>query len=122
MASTCDDLVGVPFQVGGRSRDGGFDCWGLAREVFSRYGIALPEWVADAVTERRSGRWQEVDLSATPPLAVLMSMRPPWVDHVAVYIGDGQIVHALKGVGVCIEPLARWSHRLTGVFRYVDAG
>ena len=29
-----DDLIGAPFIDGGRDKETGLDCWGLAREMF----------------------------------------------------------------------------------------
>ena len=37
------DLVGVPFKVHGRSKEEGFDCYGLAMGVERRAGKNLPD-------------------------------------------------------------------------------
>lgn len=36
-----DDLIGAPWELGGRGP--GYDCWGVAREVLIRMGITPPE-------------------------------------------------------------------------------
>ena len=41
------DLIGVPFVGNGRSKETGFDCYGLVQEMFRRAGRTLPDYTAD---------------------------------------------------------------------------
>ena len=38
------DLIGVPFVNRGRDKNTGFDCYGLVKEVYRRYGYEIPEY------------------------------------------------------------------------------
>ena len=39
------DLIGVPFVNRGRDKNTGFDCYGLVKEVFRRYGYTIPNMI-----------------------------------------------------------------------------
>ena len=39
-----NDLIGVPFKNRGRDIQDGFDCYGLVKEVYRRYGHEIPEY------------------------------------------------------------------------------
>jgi hypothetical protein len=37
--------------------------------------------------------------------------------HAGVCLGDGTFIHALKKIGVVIEPLYRYRHKIKGFYR-----
>ena len=41
------DLIGVEFRNHGRDVLTGLDCYGLVKEIYKRFGVALPEFDAD---------------------------------------------------------------------------
>ena len=81
--------VGRPYRYGGTTPEG-FDCSGLVQYVYREAGVSLPR---TTVEQLENGR--RVKLSELEPGDLLFyrfSRRP--VDHVAIYLGDGQAVHA----------------------------
>lgn len=82
------EYLGVPYVWGGTDPKKGLDCSGLTQLVFDRLGIDLPRVSRDQakVGERVSS------LSQAKPGDLLFFNDP--VDHVAVYAGGGQMVHA----------------------------
>jgi cell wall-associated NlpC family hydrolase len=121
-----DDLVGKPFKPGACGPDK-FDCWGLAREVWSHYGEELPDYrVAHAAMP---GRIEEVKPlwiryeNGEIPVPSLVAIRNDdsghgFLNHVGVYIGNGQFIHAVESGGVQITRINHpwWRGRIEGFY------
>ena len=95
--STADELVGTRYRYGGSTPEGGFDCSGFVRWVFSRHGIDLPRTARamGAAGHRIPARRTEL----SPGDLLLFAERGANVSHVAIYLGGGRIVHASSGQG-----------------------
>ncbi len=79
---------GNPYVYGGTSLTNGADCSGFVMSVFANFGYSLPRVAAaqcDASTKK--------DISQLEP-GDLVFYGNGYVDHVALYIGDGKIIHA----------------------------
>jgi cell wall-associated NlpC family hydrolase len=79
---------GNPYVYGGTSLTNGADCSGFVMSVFANFGYSLPRVAAaqcDASTKK--------DISQLEP-GDLVFYGSGYVDHVALYIGDGKIIHA----------------------------
>lgn len=88
--------LGVPYVWGGTS-PAGFDCSGFVQYVFREYGINLPRTVA---AQAASGVPVSASEARPGDLVVWGSQ------HVAIYVGNGQIIHApLPGQSVSFSPL-----------------
>ena len=128
------DLIGVPFKNKGRSKEEGFDCYGLVKEVYHRYGIDIPEYdveynfddmcrVNELITENaKSKLWRQIPAPKVP-CAIAMRFGSPdgVVNHTAVYIGNGMFIHCRERVGVCIDRLTSpaWRRCVVGFYEYV---
>ena len=79
---------GNPYVYGGTSLTNGADCSGFVMSVFANFGYSLPRVAAaqcDASTKK--------DISQLEP-GDLVFYGSGYIDHVALYIGDGKIIHA----------------------------
>jgi Cell wall-associated hydrolases (invasion-associated proteins) len=121
------NLIGIPFADGGRDIRTGFDCYGLAIEVYRRMGIELPEYYSPAFdSERISGTideaksmptWELIDKGElTAPALVIIKLNSPLCNHVGVYIGNGLFIHCRNPIGVNIDRInsPAWRHRIDG--------
>ena len=79
---------GNPYVYGGTSLTNGADCSGFVMSVFANFGYSLPR-VAAAQCEASTKK----DISQLEP-GDLVFYGSGYIDHVALYIGDGKIIHA----------------------------
>ena len=77
-------FVGNPYVAGGTSLTNGADCSGFTQSVFKAYGYSLPR---NSTSQRSAGR--EVSYADAEPGDIIC-----YPGHVAIYIGNGKIVHA----------------------------
>ena len=84
IASYACQFVGNPYVPGGTSLTEGCDCSGFTSSVFAHFGISLPR---NSYSQSLAGR--AVDVSSMQPGDVVY-----YGGHVAIYIGNGSIVHA----------------------------
>lgn len=83
-------FVGNPYVYGGSSLTEGTDCSGFTMSVYANFGYSLPHSSALQAT-----RGAEVDLAAVSPGdLVFYKNGGTTIGHVALYIGNGQVVHA----------------------------
>lgn len=83
-------FVGNPYVWGGTSLTKGADCSGFVLSVFKNYGITLPHY-----SKSQSDYGTEISYKDAQPGDLLFyGSSASSISHVAIYIGDGQIVHA----------------------------
>lgn len=81
-------FVGNAYKWGGTSLTKGADCSGFTMSVFANYGVSLPH-----SSKAQANCGTKVDLSEVQP-GDLIFYGGSNIHHVALYIGNGQIVHA----------------------------
>ncbi|MCR4565898.1 MAG: C40 family peptidase [Bacteroidales bacterium] len=88
LASYAKGFLGTPYLWGGMTPKG-FDCSGLVRMVYLRYGIFLPR---NASQMARLGR--EIPLAEARPGDLLFFGLNGRVTHIGMYIGDNHFIHS----------------------------
>ena len=78
-------FVGNPYVWGGSSLTNGTDCSGFVMSVYANFGVSLPH---SSTADRTQGYAVDGLANAQPGDLICYS------GHVALYIGNGQIVHA----------------------------
>ena len=85
VASYACQFVGNPYVYGGTSLTNGADCSGFVMSVYANFGVRLPH---SSSGDRSVGTAVDGLANAQPGDIICYS------GHVAIYIGNGQIVHA----------------------------
>ncbi len=79
-------FVGNPYVYGGTSLTNGADCSGFVMSVYANFGVSLPH---SSASDRSQGYAVDGGLTNAQPGDLVC-----YSGHVALYIGNGQIVHA----------------------------
>lgn len=90
---------GIPYVWGGNGVEGGFDCSGLVVWLYRHLGISLPRTSHE--------QWRSLPAPGGPlrPGDLLFFAQSGRVDHVAIYLGKGYMLHASGRRGkVVVEP------------------
>lgn len=98
-------FLGNPYVWGGTSLTNGADCSGFTLSVYKKFGITLPHYSgsqAQMGTAVKSSNMRPGDL-------IFYGNSSGTINHVAMYIGNGQVVHAAsKRSGIKISS---WNYR-----------
>ena len=92
--STAKRYLGTRYVFGG-TRPGAFDCSGFVRYVFARHGVPLPRTAREQASVGRTVIGGLDSLRAGDLL--FFRTRRGRAAHVAIYAGDGRIIHASAG-------------------------
>ena len=89
IASYALQFVGNPYVYGGTSLTNGTDCSGFTMSVFRKFGISLPR-----TSGSQSGVGRKISVSEARAGDLIFYARNGHVNHVALCIGGGRVVHA----------------------------
>lgn len=82
-------FLGNPYVYGGTSLTNGADCSGFTQSVFAHFGITTGRSSRD-----QAANGKQISLSAIQPGDLLFYASGSYINHVAIYIGDGKIIHS----------------------------
>lgn len=112
--ATSKTYIGVQYVFGGTTPSG-FDCSGFVQYVFAKNGITLPRVSRDQFKVGTS-----VSFSNLQPgnLVFFSFAKNGVVDHVGIYVGNGQFINASSSKGVTIYTLGPyWKSVFVGAKR-----
>jgi hypothetical protein len=117
------EYLGTPYRKGGTSTKG-FDCSGFARTVYDRIlGIDLPHNSGDQFNDSALQKinTQELQTGDLVFFAGSGKKKKKRINHVGVYLSDGEFIHASSTEGVMVSSLddKYWKKRFAGSKRYV---
>ena len=105
--------VGNPYVWGGTSLTRGADCSGFVQSVMRNFGINLPRTSREQAKVGRAINSSEM----RPGDLIFYANSSGTINHVAMYIGNGQIVHAAsRRSGIRIST---WNYRSPARIRNV---
>ena len=83
-------FLGNPYVWGGTSLTKGADCSGFTLSIFKKYGVKLSHHAATQANEGTKISYSDIQ----PGDLVFYAESSGRIDHVAIYIGNGQVIHA----------------------------
>ncbi len=118
IVAAAKDALGVKYVYGGNSLTSGVDCSGFVHQVFKKVGADviynLPR-TSNGMSKSTWGKKITYEEARPGDLMFYGSGGKKTVDHVAIYIGDGKIIHASSvDKKVVIED---WDYRIPLVIR-----
>ena len=106
-------FIGNPYVWGGTSLTNGADCSGFTQSVLRNFGISVPR-----VSREQANTGKGIKSSdMRPGDLIFYTNSKGTINHVAMYIGNGQIVHAAsRRSGIKIST---WNYRTPAKIRNV---
>ncbi len=83
------EFLGNPYVWGGTSLTKGADCSGFVLSVFKKYGVSLPH-----SSRAQANCGTTIKVSEAKPGDLIFYGKGKTINHVAIYIGSGQVIHA----------------------------
>ncbi|BBF44375.1 NLP/P60 family protein [Lachnospiraceae bacterium KM106-2] len=90
VASFALNYVGNPYVYGHTSLTNGTDCSGFTQSVYRHFGYSIPR----TASAQAAGAGRKVSLSALQAGDLIFYSKGGSINHVAIYIGGGKVVHA----------------------------
>lgn len=93
-------FLGNPYVYGGTSLTDGADCSGFTQQVFAHFGITTGRSSRDQAVKGK-----EIAVASAQPGDLLFYASGDTINHVAIYIGNGQVIHSSNPTtGIIISP------------------
>ena len=110
--------IGRPYRYGGTTPDG-FDCSGLTQYVYAQAGVRLPRTTSE---QYQAGKHVGINKAQPGDLLFYRFGGSGGVNHVAVYLGNGEALHApANGRKVIVAGVddPSWTKRFVTVVRVI---
>jgi hypothetical protein len=111
--------VGGKYVSGGKNLSTGVDCSGFVYAIMQIFGIDMP---GSCQTQVNYGKTIPLNLDLMQPGDLVFYSTGSRYYHVAIYIGDGNVVHALNSKSGIVITTYNWVTGPTMVKRIVEAG
>lgn len=93
-------FLGNPYVYGGTSLTNGADCSGFVQSIFAHFGITTGRSSRD-----QAAKGTTIAVSDVQPGDLLFYASGDYINHVAIYIGGNQVIHASNSrTGIIISP------------------
>ena len=105
MVELAYSLIGSPYMAGGNT-PAGFDCSGFVQYLYSRIGISISRSTSTQLYDGVAVSYE----NAQPGDILLWGYANGTITHSAIYVGNGQMIHATNPrQGVIASDVAAWT-------------
>lgn len=105
MVELAYSLIGSPYMAGGNT-PAGFDCSGFVQYLYSRIGISISRSTSTQLYDGVAVSYE----NAQPGDILLWGYTNGTITHSAIYVGNGQMIHATNPrQGVIASDVAAWT-------------
>ena len=105
MVELAYSLIGSPYMAGGNT-PAGFDCSGFVQYLYSRIGISISRSTSTQLYDGVAVSYE----NAQPGDILLWGYANGIITHSAIYVGNGQMIHATNPrQGVIASDVAAWT-------------
>lgn len=107
-------FLGNPYVYGGNSLTNGVDCSGFTTQIMKKFGVSLSR---SSRAQYASNGYHVSEQDILPGDLVFYAADGRNIDHVAIYAGNNQIIHANSSkTGICMSKL-HYGKPLVGIKR-----
>ena len=101
MVAFAKKFLGNPYVYGGTSLTNGTDCSGFTMQIYANFGHSIGR-----SSRQQAGNGRQISESEIQPGDLIFYAKGSYINHVAMYIGNGQVIHASnRKVGIVISPV-----------------
>lgn len=89
MVSYAKQFLGNRYVFGGTSLSGGIDCSGFTMRIYEKFGYSISR-----TSRSQAAKGRSITVSTVRPGDLVFYSKNGSINHVAMYIGGGQVIHA----------------------------
>ena len=115
IVSYAKQFLGNPYVYGGTSLTNGADCSGFIMKVMEHFGIGTGR-----DSRSQAANCKKIDINSIKPGDVVFYADGNYINHVALYIGNSQVIHAASSdTGIIISDMNYREPYMAGSFLYI---